>query len=567
MKTCNALLLSLLLVISTSMICLTARAEDSAAESQQTETTETLLATSETLLAEVNELSRQASTLKNKYAKIPEVDHPLFFHLVFSVEKKLREKLDQLIEVQQTLEKRKVDVEPLRRQLQAISAEQSTIIEKELKFLANILIQLREQDKGDGSQELTIYRTDQEVNRLIAAWQQNVVREKKLNMDVTDDVETLRQIVQLRAISQTGRIQLILDNINLLNTHIDSESIEEQEVIGKQLRQLEIRKNQSAVNLEEMVGIMNELGMETTAFGQVLVVATGEILNENVDTEVMLGLFQMVVNKARIWFRVNLPRIIFKIISFILIILFFKLIAGILRRLVDRAATSSHLKSSQLLQHFLGSITSKVVMLIGLIIALSQLGIEIGPLLAGMGVMGFVVGFALQDALSNFASGMMILLYRPFDIGDLVEVAGITGEVKQMSLVSTTILTLDRKRMIIPNSKIWGDIITNVTAETFRRIDLVFGIGYSDNIARAESVLQNILEQHELVLSKPKPVVKVHTLNESSVDFVVRPWVKTQNYWEVYWDITRQVKEKFDEEGISIPFPQRDIHMIPAGQE
>ena len=261
------------------------------------------------------------------------------------------------------------------------------------------------------------------------------------------------------------------------------------------------------------------------------------------------------------------PLIIFRILSFLFILFIFRILAAIARRIIDKATASSKFDSSQLLKDFLSSIAHKTVMIIGFIVAFSQLGIEVGPLLAGMGIMGFVVGFALQDTLSNFTSGLMTLIYRPFDIDNFVNVAGgISGEVKQINLVSTTILTIDNQRLIIPNNKIWGDITTNVTAERVRRIDFVFGIGYGDSISEAEKVLRDIVDEHELVLKKPETLIKIHTLNESSVDFIVRPWVKTQDYWDVHWDITRLVKEHFDAEGISIPFPQRDVHVIQEGK-
>ena len=190
-------------------------------------------------------------------------------------------------------------------------------------------------------------------------------------------------------------------------------------------------------------------------------------------------------------------------------------------------------------------------------------------MLAGLGVAGFIVGFALQDTLANFASGIMILLYRPYDVGDLIEVGGAFGKVNDMTLVATTILTLDHQTLVIPNNKIWGDVIKNVTAQKIRRIDMVFGISYSDDIPHAEKVLEEILESHDGVLESPEPVVKLHNLGDSSVDFIVRPWVKTDDYWDVYWHVTREVKMRFDAEGISIPFPQRDVHVIqeePADQ-
>ncbi|MDK9764968.1 mechanosensitive ion channel, partial [Vibrio sp. D420a] len=133
--------------------------------------------------------------------------------------------------------------------------------------------------------------------------------------------------------------------------------------------------------------------------------------------------------------------------------------------------------------------------------------------------------------------------------------------VKDMSLVSTTVQTIDNQRLVIPNNKIWGDVINNITAERVRRVDMVFGIGYSDDIDKAKSVLNDIIINHPKVLKKPEHMIKLHTLNTSSVDFVVRPWVKTDDYWDVYWDVTETVKKRFDEEGITIPFPQRDVHI------
>lgn len=283
---------------------------------------------------------------------------------------------------------------------------------------------------------------------------------------------------------------MFIDNINALHELEQSANTERHNEILRELQQLEMKKNARAENLENMVEQMNKLGMESTEFGKLLVVATGEILNENVDTEAVIGIFQMLINKAIAWWNENSTMVVFRLVSFILIMLFFKILARLISSLVERAVSSSHMQQSQLLKNFFRGITSKTVMIIGLIAALSQLGIEIGPLLAGMGVMGFVVGFALQDSLSNFAAGMMILVYRPYDIGDVVQVAGISGKVSHMNLVSTTILTFDHQRMVIPNNNIWGDIIINVTAERVRRIDFVFRIGYADDsVPRAQSVV------------------------------------------------------------------------------
>jgi len=187
-------------------------------------------------------------------------------------------------------------------------------------------------------------------------------------------------------------------------------------------------------------------------------------------------------------------------------------------------------------------------------------------MLAGLGVAGFIVGFALQDSLGNFAAGAMILIYRPFDVDDFVEVTGASGLVKKMNLVSTTITTFDNQTLVVPNSKIWGDVIKNVTAQTERRVDLEFGIGYDDDIELAERVLTEVVSAHDKVLADPEPMIKLHTLGDSSVNFVVRPWVRTDDYWDVYWDLMREVKLRFDREGISIPFPQRDVHLYAENE-
>jgi small conductance mechanosensitive channel len=198
-------------------------------------------------------------------------------------------------------------------------------------------------------------------------------------------------------------------------------------------------------------------------------------------------------------------------------------------------------------------------MLIGFLVILTQLGVQVAPLLAGLGIAGFVVGFAMQNTLSNFAAGGMILGNQPFDIGDEIEVAGVAGVVKRMSLVSTTILTPDNQTLIIPNSTIWGGVIRNRTAQPIRRVDLTFGIGYGDDIAKAESVLREITEGLESVLKDPAPVIRLNQLADSSVNFVLLAWTTKERYWEVYWAITRSVKLRFDQEGISIPFPQREL--------
>ena len=241
------------------------------------------------------------------------------------------------------------------------------------------------------------------------------------------------------------------------------------------------------------------------------------------------------------------------------------LIFWILSRIVGKAIKKSlsfNRKMSDLLRNFIETFSERLVLLIGAIVAVTMLEVNVGPLLAVIGAAGFVIGFALQGTLSNFASGLMILAYRPFDVGSAVEVAGVSGSVDSMNLVSTHIKTWDNRRVIVPNNSIWGGVITNITGLPTRRIDMVFGIGYEDDIEKAKTILEDILKSHEKVLDNPESVVRLHELADSSLNFVCRPWVNTSDYWAVYWDVTRAAKEQFDEAGISIPFPQRDVHLF-----
>ncbi len=251
------------------------------------------------------------------------------------------------------------------------------------------------------------------------------------------------------------------------------------------------------------------------------------------------------------------------IVRFLFILFLFYFGAAVVAGFVGRAMKRVP-GVSQLLVKFLERFIKQALMIVGLIVALTALEIDITPLLAAVGAAGFVIGFALQDTLSNFASGMLILAYRPFDEGHWIEAAGVSGQVDSVSLFSTKVRTPDNKVMIVPNNDIWGGTITNSSASATRRVDLVFGIGYGDDIEKAVSIMEKILQEHELVMSDPEPTIRVNELADSSVNFICRPWTRTPDYWTVYWDVTRTVKERFDAAGISIPFPQQDIHVYKS---
>ena len=313
--------------------------------------------------------------------------------------------------------------------------------------------------------------------------------------------------------------------------------------------------------LTTAVALMGRLDIDTTDYRTVLVRASAGVSMGIFDRGVVAQMMADGWKATRETLVKNSPDIVLKFIVFLAILLVFRMLSRLIRRGVGAAIDRSNSSMSTLLRDIMVSASGGAVMLLGILMALSQVGVSLGPALAGLGVAGFIVGFALQDTLGNFAAGGMILIYRPYDVDDLIEVAGVSGLVKNMTLVSTTIATYDNQVLVIPNSKIWGDVIKNVTAQKLRRVDLEFGISYSDDVEHAERVLRDLVEAHELVLSSPEPMIKLHTLGDSSVNFIVRPWVRTADYWTVYWDIMREVKMRFDREGISIPFPQRDVHV------
>ena len=328
------------------------------------------------------------------------------------------------------------------------------------------------------------------------------------------------------------------------------------------LTEMQLQHDLQAGRLAELVGSLERLGEETADYRAILLQHTSGVSVGIFDTEVVLQMLQDSWRKSREAIVANSPDIALKLVVFLIILLIFRALSRLTRRAVAAALERSSADLSNLLKDILVSASGGTVMVVGVLMALSQIGISLAPMLAGLGVAGFIVGFALQDTLGNFAAGAMILVYRPYDVDDFVEVTGASGLVKKMTLVSTTITTFDNQTLVVPNSKIWGDVIKNVTAQRLRRVDMEFGIGYGDDIALVEQVLADIVSAHEKVLAKPEPMIKLNTLADSSVNFVVRPWVRTEDYWSVYWDITREVKMRFDREGISIPFPQRDVHLF-----
>ena len=254
-----------------------------------------------------------------------------------------------------------------------------------------------------------------------------------------------------------------------------------------------------------------------------------------------------------------------KVIAALAIFFIGKLIAKTVKSTVSKAMIKA--KSDPILISFSTNMIYVALLAFIVVAALGQLGIQTTSFIAIVGAAGLAVALALQGSLSNFAAGVLMIIFRPFKQGDFIEGAGVAGVIEAVHIFNTVMRTGDNKTIIIPNAGLMNGNITNYTTKPTRRIDLIYGIGYDDDLKKAKAVLEDILQSDERILKDPAPLVAVHALADSSVNFAVRPWVNSADYWAVTFDLNERVKLRFNAEGISIPFPQRDVHLHTVSTE
>ena len=250
---------------------------------------------------------------------------------------------------------------------------------------------------------------------------------------------------------------------------------------------------------------------------------------------------------------------IFKIAAAIIILVIGWILTKVIVRLVEKYLI--RYKVDEILVNFTSSLVKATLLLLVAVAALSQLGVNTTSLIALIGAAGLAIGLALQDSLKNFASGVLLIIYRPFKVGDFVEVADTQGSVEEITMFTTALKTADNREVIVPNGEIYANTIVNYSSKPIRRIDMVFGIGYEDDIRKVRQILQDILAEDERVLKEPSPLIAVAELADSSVNIYVRPWVKSEDHSAVQFALTEKIKLEFDDNGISIPYPQMDIHL------
>ncbi len=248
-----------------------------------------------------------------------------------------------------------------------------------------------------------------------------------------------------------------------------------------------------------------------------------------------------------------------KILAAIAVFIIGRWIAKIMRRIVNTITSKREIDPT--IVKFLANLTYIGLLVFFIIAALGLLGIQTTSFIAVLGAAGLAIGLALQGSLANFAAGFLLIVFRPFKVGDYIEGGGVAGTVEALHIFTTRLATPDNKTIIVPNSKLTGDNIVNYSTKGTRRVDMVFGIGYGDDIDKARNIITEILSQDERILQDPPMKIAVSELADSSVNFIARPWVNAADYWNVYFETTEKVKKRFDAEGVSIPFPQRDVHV------
>ncbi len=258
----------------------------------------------------------------------------------------------------------------------------------------------------------------------------------------------------------------------------------------------------------------------------------------------------------------NLSQYGLKIIGAIAIIIIGRWVAQILSGLIKKAMTKARI--DDVLVSFTESVSYVGLMVFVVIAAIGVVGVDTTSFAAVLAAAGLAIGLALQGSLSNFAAGVLMVIFKPVRVGDFVDVGGATGTVKQIQIFNTILDSPDNVRIIVPNAQVTGGNIKNYTINGTRRVDLVIGVSYEDDLKKTHTVIEKVLADSELVLKDPAPTVAVSELADSSVNFVVRPWVKAADYWTAYFDLTEAIKLALDKNGITIPFPQRDVHMVPV---
>lgn len=509
----------------------------------------------------LQEASSALDEVESRLAAANTEDRPAF---AFQRRNRWRDHHSALIRLAQIFQRESAEVTEAQRAVGQAGLQRDTTLvegwleedEDALDGQADVVNEATDESRVEAEAELASIRA--RIDGLLTALVEDYENGAVFGLDSASANQRLNDRLRQRAERLGAVVEVSVSRVEELRDRVTIAGVDTV-TVGLRIAALEQRITGATTSLQEMSDLLEERGVDVSSYRAQIITGTGQLGTEVLDRRVLGGLVSTWFDSSVQWFRENIGIILLRIVMVGLLVLLAMRLSSVAESIARRLVRRMHV--SNLIKNLMVAGASKLVWLFGALIALSLIGIDLGPMLAGLGIAGFVLGFALQETLANFASGLMIMIYRPFDVGDFVTTGGVTGEVKDLTLVSTVVATLDNQRIIVPNGKVWGDVINNATAETIRRVDMVFGISYDQDVDRAAEVLKEIIGADERVLDDPAPNIRVDSLSESSVDLIVRPWCRTEDRRDVYWDTTRAVKKRFDEEGIVFPFPQRDVHL------
>lgn len=388
---------------------------------------------------------------------------------------------------------------------------------------------------------------------LCSALVNNVKRVKEFSQDVNADENLAKTSIRKQADMLSGLIGINRDKLLRLEKELSvirNESDSGRKLISAiAIKKLEI--NAYASRLQAMVMLLADLDVDTSLYKKTVIQSSNTLTVDLFDKRVASHLFTEWWLSTKKWYATQAPSIMSKAMTFIGILVISWIIAVVLKKTVRGLFSRTRPDMSELAKRFIISMTSRVVILVGLLIALSNMGIQIGPILAGLGIMGFIIGFALQETLSNFASGLMMLIYRPFDVGHKIRVSGMEGKVKDLNLVSTTIVTSANHRLTIPNNKVWKDVIHNITSQPQVRLDLYFIAPFNADSEKVLLAIKDEIKENPIIIQERESQARIYDLGRTEVKYIARFWIASEDIDEAKWLVFEGVKKRFDEQGVS----------------
>jgi small conductance mechanosensitive channel len=473
---------------------------------------------------------------------------------------------DKLLEQLTELERTDAPVDSIRQAFGEFIVDKVGIYERTYDFWTDQLNGLRSQrglvDSDQlGDLELKIDDARKRLDDLLKGMSATLTVGDSLRLETRQAWVALDDMLVTRAENLAGRMEVAVKQRNNLARQVrDKEGAGAPESeIGLdriQLRYAERRVTGIAHSLDAMVQLLNRRQVDTTDFRKTMIRATGEITVDLLDPGVLGSLFRDYASDLWTWFKERMPTILLRVVLVIAFIIVFRLL---FRAFWWLLGTIRIVRLPRLTRALIDGLVQPLGSVVGLFVGLWFLGVNAAALLAGVGVAGVIVGLALQDSLANLASGFFILVTRPYDVDDVVKTGTVLGTVKKMGLANTTIRTFDGRRLMVPNRKIWGEVIENRSAEMVRRVEITVRVGYDEDLDQVLQLLRAICDNEERVLRKPEPDIFVLDLEQSWILIAVRPWVKNQDWWPLLTQLPRLVRLRFREEGIDIPYPRSDV--------